>query len=103
MSKEVKRYCLSEFAEPHTHPIGPGAHVLASDYDALLADRDRIRREGENIRLQWKEYATELVAERDSLKQLLAETRTSMIEAIHWEDLTPVRKRIETALQGEQP
>lgn len=44
-----------------------------------------------------------LLAERYALKQLLAETRTSMIEAIHWEDLTPVRKRIETALQGEQP
>jgi len=43
-----------------------------------------------------------LLADRDALKQLLAETRTSMIEAIHWEDLTPVRKRIETALQGEQ-
>lgn len=40
MSKEVKRYCLSEFAEPHTYPIGPGAHVLASDYEALLAERD---------------------------------------------------------------
>lgn len=40
MSKEVKRYCLGEFAEPHTYPIGPGAHVLASDYDALLAERD---------------------------------------------------------------
>lgn len=43
-----------------------------------------------------------LLAERDALKQLLAETRTSMIEAIHWEDLTPVRKRIETAVQGDQ-
>ena len=44
-----------------------------------------------------------LLAERDVLKQLLAETRTSMIEAIHWEDLTPVRKRIDAALQGAQP
>ncbi|AVX13834.1 hypothetical protein [Stutzerimonas stutzeri] len=92
MSKEVKRFYIMPGSVPallsgdpaytpmtnrltdvHTVPL-----VLASDYDALLA-------------------------ERDALKQLLAETRTSMIEAIHWEDLTPARKRIETALQGEQP
>lgn len=76
MSKEVKRFTIGTF---HAAIVSAGSEcVLASDYDALLA-------------------------ERDALKQLLAETRTSMIEAIHWEDLTPVRKRIETALQGEQP
>ncbi|WP_312910997.1 hypothetical protein [Stutzerimonas nitrititolerans] len=76
MSKEVKRFTIGTF---HAAIVSAGSEcVLASDYDALLA-------------------------ERDALKQLLAETRTSMIEAIHWEDLTPVRKRIETAMQGEQP
>jgi len=59
--------------------------------------------EARNIRCVREADYDALLAERDALKQLLAETRTSMIEAIHWEDLTPVRKRIETALQGEQP
>jgi|GEM_PF-5566980 len=77
MSKEVKRYGMCGF-ESGIVEMEDGPYVDADDYEALLA-------------------------ERDSLKQLLAETRTSMIEAIHWEDLTPVRKRIETALQGEQP
>lgn len=52
MSKEVKRYCLGEFAEPHTYPIGPGAHVLASDYESLEAERDALLAERDARLLQ---------------------------------------------------
>lgn len=55
MSKEVKRYCLSEFAEPHTYPIGPGAHVLASDYETLKAERDALLAEQDAARMRVKE------------------------------------------------
>lgn len=41
MSEQVvKRYSLSEFAEQHTYPIGPGTYVNASDYDALHAEAE---------------------------------------------------------------
>lgn len=52
MSKEVKRYCLGEFAEPHTYPICPGAHVLASDYESLEAERDALLAERDARLLQ---------------------------------------------------
>lgn len=51
MSEQVvKRYSLSEFAEQHTYPIGPGTYVNATDYDALHAEAEALR--AENGRLQ---------------------------------------------------
>lgn len=43
MSEQVKRYSFGEFAEKHTHPVGPGSYVKASDYDALHAEAVALR------------------------------------------------------------
>ena len=42
MSEQVKRYCLSEFAEPNTYPVGPGSYVATEDYDALHAETEAL-------------------------------------------------------------
>lgn len=97
MSKEVERYSPDTNGRMREWPDGD--YVSWDDYDALRTELAEAN--ADFVRIANEREA--LLAERDRLKQLLAETRTSMIEAIHWEDSTPVRKRIETALQGEQP
>lgn len=42
---EVKRYCLSEFAVPHSYPIEPGVYVSEDDYATLGADNANLRAE----------------------------------------------------------
>lgn len=49
MSERVKRYCLSEFAEPNTYPVGPGSYVATEDYDALHAEAEALRAEIEEL------------------------------------------------------
>ncbi|UVO19561.1 hypothetical protein [Stutzerimonas stutzeri] len=84
MSKEVKRYCLSEFAEPHTYPIGPGAHVLASDYETLEAEHDT------------------LLAERDALRDALDHiARTCRASRTSTRRTRWIERRAEWALEGK--
>lgn len=83
MSKEVKRYCLGEFAEPHTYPIGPGSHVLASDYDALLAERDAAQKDAD--RLAW------LIG------------NGVQVTSVGGDPIRLTREVIDAALQGAQP
>lgn len=47
--REVKRYCLSEFAEPHTYPLGPGSYVATEDYDDLRAEAESLRAQRDNM------------------------------------------------------
>ncbi|MBZ9665789.1 hypothetical protein H3221_013610 [Pseudomonas sp. LMG 31766] len=103
MSEQVKRYSLSEFAEQHTHPVGPGTYVEATDYDALHAEAEALR--AENGRLQSacdhnktcaqvaNELADQLAAELESARGLLRECRDTVSLA---HDLA------ETQVEGEK-
>lgn len=99
MSKEVKRYCLGEFAEPHTFPIGPGAHVLASDYEALLAERDRMRAEVEALSHQLR-TAHGFIESTEAFGRAAASGVLECGDVIWNIDDS---KALIAALQGEQP
>lgn len=89
MSEQVvKRYSLSEFAEQHTHPVGPGTYVEATEYDALHAEAEALLAENGRLRadqgvvahahlLRAQVAERELEAARGLLREveLLAEAR----------------------------
>ena len=120
---EAKRYgptcdCMSEMAW--------GDYVLASDYDALAAENERLRvklmtiasaepryhgiewakahaAENDNRAwLKWKDAIDQcdlLRAELAKARELLADVRDNHKYAIHWEDLHPVMARVREWLE----
>lgn len=72
--REVKRYCLSEFAEPNTYPVGPGSYVATEDYEALRAENERLSNladTGAGIASALGEINTRLRAELEEARGLL--------------------------------
>lgn len=55
MSKEVKRYVGAGAMVPVDSGYGEGIFVAASDYDALLAERDAAQKDAERARMRVKE------------------------------------------------
>lgn len=94
---DIKRYSLSEFAEQHTHPVGPGSYVLATDYDALHAEAEALRAENgrlaESLRIAHHNMAvgfdTEaaLSSQLEAARGLLRELHSTM--AAYFPDENP--------------
>lgn len=108
MSKEVKRYCLSEFAEPHTYPIGPGAHVLASNYETLKAERDALLAERDAAKTAAERYqllASTLLADCTGTAMNTQEGALyrALNEIEHVNSTAEIDAIFDAALQGEQP
>lgn len=132
MSEKVKRYSLSEFAEQHTHPVGPGTYVEAADYDALRAEAeslwstysalvDKLWIDTEKAKTADGKpsdvivgYAEALRAENERLSQQLAQSDSALRESRAndmtnvrtledmWERHDALRQELE-AIKGQQP
>lgn len=85
MSKEVKRFTIGTF---HAAIVSAGSEcVLASDYDALLAERDALKKDAERYR-----WLREFIDQSPQVIEHLACSDGDLIDDV-----------IDAALQGEQP
>lgn len=128
MSKEVKRYGMCGFESGIVEQVD-GPYIYVDDYEALLEENRRLesawkvgvlnrkdellaKQEQENDRVKAERDA--LLAERDAQRSVLKEARQVIATALRagapdWfetdEDIASHHtiKRIDAALQGEQP
>jgi hypothetical protein len=88
MSKEVKRYRLRAGMTATALAFVPETVVAASSYDALLAERDALKKDAE----RYQGMRAVVIAEREGCT-----------EALYDEECDRLLEAYDAALQGEQP
>lgn len=94
---DVKRY-ESLFLDPKSGEMASMRHVSEHDYDALLAENERLKRAAQT---NWNEFA-ENVGELDQLRDELAEYQADPSYAMACETIRKLRAELE-AIRGQQP